>query len=332
MNNNPLSLFPTAYIFIMKVHCDVVKMTEDEVKPRKERDPIMMVCFVVFLLASVSAIGATVYNNYISADDTVAISGDSVTVNYIGTYYDFYQDTNFVVFDTNIWSVTNNDGVPKSNGFVAREESGHIPLSFTVGGSQVLKMFGDAVIGHKVGDKITVKIPAGEGYNSADTTTRVNAASSVTIPATEMMTLAQFQDVYGHALSGVEEIKSVYGWPAIATYNMSTTMVMISHLPVANQTYVMQDDDFGKVSVKVSAANSSSVIYTYEITDFTVVSQNGNDKEIQMILLNFGSEKRYITTVTDTNNDGVADFFVYKTDGERYNQDLYFQIEIVSIN
>ena len=306
-------------------------MTGDEVKVRKERDPIMMVCLVVFMLAAVSVTGAMVYDNYIKADDTMAVNGDSVTVNFVGSYYDFYQDGHYVVFDTNIWSVTNDNNVPKSNDFTAREESAHNPLKFTVGGGTVLQMFGDAVIGHKVGDKITVKIPAGQGYNTADTNTFVNASTPANIPATERMTLAQFESAYGFQLNGVKEITSVYGWPAMATFNNSDSTVMISHLPVVGQSYVMQDDDFGKVTVRVASVGGN-VTFSYEISNFTVVGQNGANKDIQMILLDLGTEKRYITSVVDSNNDGIADSFVYKTDGERYNQDLYFEIELLSIN
>jgi hypothetical protein len=66
------------------------------------------------------------------------------------------------------------------------------------------------------------------------------------------------------------------------------------------------------------------------ITGYTVVSTQGINKEIQMIKVDFGKDKFYITSVTDSGS-GSADTFTYKTVSERYNQDMYFEIEVVSI-
>ena len=307
-------------------------MADDDVKVRKERDPIMVVCFVVFLVASLSVIGASVYNNYIRADDTIAVNGDTVSVNYVGTYYDYFNDVNYVVFDTSNWSVTNNDNVPKSNDFVAKEKAQHSPLSFTVGGNQVLSMFGNSVIGHKVGDKIRVMIPAGDGYNSASTDKVVAASETKTVRSFERIPMSQFEHLYGYELRGNVEIeKSVYGWPASAAFNSLDNTVTINYHPVNGQTYVMVDNDFGKVSAAVTSIGVN-IEYRYVVTDFTVVGTEGANKSIQMIMVDLGATKFYISSVVDADNNGIADSFVTRTESERYNQDLYFEIEIVSIN
>jgi FKBP-type peptidyl-prolyl cis-trans isomerases 1 len=307
-------------------------MADDDVKVRKERDPIMVVCFVVFLVASLSVIGASVYNNYIRADDTIAVNGDTVSVNYVGTYYDYFKDVNYVVFDTSNWSVTNNDNVPKSNDFVAKEKDQHSPLSFTVGGNQVLSMFGNSVIGHKVGDKIRVMIPAGEGYNSASTDSIISASANKTVPVSERISMSQFEHLYGYELRGTAEIeKSVYGWPASAAFNSSDNTVTMNYLPVASKTYVAVDSDFGKVSLAVISVGAD-ITFRYVVTDYTVVGTEGTNKIIQMIMVDFGVNKFYISSVVDADNNGTADSFVTRTEAERYNQDLYFEIEIVSIN
>ncbi|MCL2295471.1 MAG: hypothetical protein FWC29_00100, partial [Methanomassiliicoccaceae archaeon] len=72
--------------------------------------------------------------------------------------------------------------------------------------------------------------------------------------------------------------------------------------------------------------------YTYVISDYKVVSAQGAEKKIQMIMMDFGIEKFYITSVVDADNNGIADTFSYKTVEERYNQDLYFEIKIISIS
>ena len=307
-------------------------MADDEIKVKKERDPIMAVSFVVFLLAVCAVSGASIYDNYLKADDTLAVNGSTVSVNYTGTYYDFYGSDNGVVFDTSIWSIANDNGVLKSNDFTLKSESSYVPLKFTVGGTTVIKAFGDAVIGHKVGEKIQVKIPVGEGYNAPYTSVTKSASAAVSIPASETMTSAQFEILYGHALKGYEEIeKSVYGWPASASYNTVGNTVTVAYHPAVGQTYTAVDNDFGKVSFRVASVGST-ISFTYLISDYTVVSQAGADKEIQMIMMDFGTEKFYITSVTDTNNDGIADTFTYKTVSERNNQILYFEIEIVEFN
>lgn len=308
-------------------------MAEDEVKMRKERDPILMVCFVVFLLASCAIIGSSVYNNYLKADDTMAVSGSSVTVNYTGSYYAYYGEEYYVVFDTSRWSVADNDDAPKSNDFELRDEKNYTELKFTVGGTDVLAGFGNAVIGHKVGDKIKVVVPSGEGYIAPATEQIVTASQVFTVSSTEKLTSAQFKELYGYDLRGYEVIeKSVYGWPATASYNNNDDTITMTYSPVANQTYEMVDSEYGKVSAKVSSVGNN-ISYTMVVSDYTVVSTDSEgNKEIQMIMVNLGTEKHYVKSVVDADNDGTPESFVWKTAGEKFNQDLYFEIEIISIN
>ena len=307
-------------------------MAEDEIKVKKDRDPILMVCFVVFLLTSCAIIGATVYNDLLKADNTMAVTGSSVEVNYTGTYYAYYEDDNYVVFDTSFWSIADNDDILKSNDFTARSQNSYSPLKFTVGGTDVLTGFGNAVIGHKVGDKVRVMIPAGEGYNAANTEERIASSHVFAIPSSENLTTAQFKEIYGYELKGYEEIEeSAYGWPASASYNSQNDTVTITYHPISGQNYTVVDNDFGKVVANVTSVGTQ-INYTLTVSDYVVVNTDGDNKEIQMIMLDFGTEKHYIKSVVDSNNDGNSDSFVWKTDGERYNQDLYFEIEIVSIN
>jgi hypothetical protein len=309
-------------------------MADDEIRMKKERDPIMTVCFVVFLLTVAAITSASVYNNYIKADNTVAMNGNTVEVNYTGTYYGFHGEDNAVVFDTSILSIANDDEFVKSNGFTKRNESDYKVLSFTVGGTSVLAGFGNSVIGHKVGDKIQVKLPAGEGYNAPDTEKTVKATDVTIISSTEILTAAQFKSIYGYDLKGHAEMeKCVYGWPASASFNSANNTITMTYRPVAGGDYTVtdkEDNGFGTVKLHVTGAGSS-ISYTYIVSDYKVVSEKGKTKEIQMILLDLGTSKVYIKSVESGNDDGPAEYFTYKTVTERYNQDLYFEIEIVSI-
>jgi hypothetical protein len=306
-------------------------MAGDEVKVKKDRDPIFTVCLVVFIIAVAAVAGSSLYSNYIEKDNTLAASGNTVEVDYTGTYYSYFGEPHAVVFDTSCWSVADGDSV-KSNDFTGKDEASYAPLSFKVGGTDVLAGFGNAVIGHKVGDKIRVLIPAGEGYNSADTAKTVLSTDVSTVKAVQTMSSAQFEAFYGYKLLGVEpNLTSPYGWPAHANYNTVNDTVTIYNKPVAGQSYDAVDDDFGTVSVTVVSVGSDSVSYKMSVTKYVEVGSSGSGKSIQMIKVDLGYGTFYITSVVDGNGDGTAESFTYKAVEERYNQDLYFEIEIVLI-
>ena len=134
-------------------------MTGEE-KVKKNRDPIFTVCLVIFLLAAVAVVGVYINDHYIEKDDTKVAYGDTVTVNYTGSYYAYVDDREHaMVFDTSYRSVADNDKIIKSNSFASSKFE---PLEFKVGGTTVLEAFGLSAVGHQVGDKYTVMIPADE--------------------------------------------------------------------------------------------------------------------------------------------------------------------------
>lgn len=69
-------------------------------------DPIIKVSFVVFMLACVIVLGSTVYDKTL-ADHTSAAAeyGDKVIVDYVGSYYVYYEEDGAVIFDTTLKSV-----------------------------------------------------------------------------------------------------------------------------------------------------------------------------------------------------------------------------------
>ena len=301
-------------------------MTGDE---RKKRDPIFTVCFVVFILAAVSVVGVYIDEHYLTEDTTKAAYGDKVTVNYTGTFYAYYGEENAVVFDTSYRSIGENDAIIKSNSF---NKSSYSTLSFTVGGTDVLTGFGNAVVGHKVGDKIQVTVengyPAGSEFYTEST-------SGLTIPRVQEMTVDQFESIYDYDLSdGMTYLEStVYGWPA--TVVSADNKVYITNMPEENQTYTYtpngavsdgeeEDEEaghsFGTTSFKVTDIGNE-IVFDISFSGTTSVGDNG---AIQMIELEFGTETWYVTNV----NGGE---FTYKTCSETSNATLYFEIEIVSI-
>jgi hypothetical protein len=307
-------------------------MTGKEEKVKKDRDPIMKVCFVVFILAVCAVIGAGIFDNYLAKDDSVVNNGDTVTVNYVGTFYNLYGGENAVVFDTTYSSIGNDSSIEKSNDY---SRTSYSTLELTIGGDDVLTAFQNALVGHKVGDTVTVVIVVGDGYVAPDTTGTVDCSNSITVARSETMTVSQFESIYddldGTAINA--SFTSVYGWEANSTYNQSTGMVTVYYSPVAGESYDNYDGEYGKVTLNVSSTSDSSITFTYEVTDYVKVGTDSEGNiEIQMIKVNFGTTYFYITSVTDADSEGVADTFDYKTVGEKYNEVLYFEITIVSID
>lgn len=293
-------------------------MTGDE-KVKKSRDPIFTTCLVIFAIAVVAILGVFVNDHYIQTDDTEVAYGDKVVVNYTGSFYGYVGDENAVVFDTSYSSIGNDDKIIKSNSFT---KTSYNTFTITVGNNGALKGFEESVIGHKVGDKVKVMIPAGEGYLGPDSVTVQNNSGSVPVTMTMPQTAfkALYKDVTLVAGSGVM-FETVYGWDATAT--LAGTEVIITNMPEAGQTYDYignEDSDFGNVKFQVRSIGTS-VEFTYVFEDTHSVGANG---EIQMIELDFGTETWYVTNVDNGS-------FTYKT-SENANIDMYFEITIVSIN
>ncbi len=132
----------------------------------KKADPIALTCFIVILLASVVVIGSYINSEYIDVSNGgSAASGSTVEVEYVGSYLGFY-DEGGVIFDTNIEGVQNNEAMVFSGAYTTKESFDY--LSFTIGGGQVLKAFGDACTGYSAGDIVRVSIPASDITDSSD--------------------------------------------------------------------------------------------------------------------------------------------------------------------
>lgn len=105
----------------------------------------MLVLGIVVIFAVLGVIYVVVGSSSIP----VVAAGDTVKVNYVGTF------TNGTIFDSS---------------------AGRQPLEFTVGSGQVIKGFDQAVVGMKVNQEKTVTIPANEAYGP------VNQALIIKVP------------------------------------------------------------------------------------------------------------------------------------------------------
>ena len=111
---------------------------------KREHEPITLVCLVVFMLASVIVIGTWVSDQITGESSETVQYGDSVTVEYTGSLYGFYDqgtDTMVpVIFDTNVKSVGTNSNYV----FTSTFSSTYSTTTLTLGDGKFLAAFEDA--------------------------------------------------------------------------------------------------------------------------------------------------------------------------------------------
>lgn len=298
-------------------------MTGEGNKRKKDRDPIFSACFVVFIVACVGVLGTYVDEHYLDSDDTVAAYGDTVEVNYTGSYYAYYDQDGAVIFDTSLSSVDGNDDYVKANEY-SSGSSGSIDV--TIGDGDYLIMFENCLVGHRAGDEIRIEIPLGDGY-VAPAGSEYESSTRLSVPLEQTMTKAQFDDLYDIDLEGgvSQTITSAYGWPATAYYDVTSNTVTITNMATVGQSYEYvgnEDSSFGQISFSVDSVDSDgNLVVDLVITDYVEV-----DGGIQMVSMNVDGTQVYITDY-----DADAGTYTYKTCGENYNIVLYFVIEIVSV-
>lgn len=291
-------------------------MAGDE-NERKSRDPIFTTCLVIFVVAAIAITAVYVNDNFIQKDDRVATVGDTVNVNYTGSYFAYIGEDGAVVFDTSYENVAKDDNYVKANEFT--KKSSYSTFEVTIGSDKALSMFEDAIVGLKVGDKVKVMIPADKAYVGGgwEMTSNLDVGS---VPVSQTMTVSEFKSLYSlepKAGSFVNFI-TVYGWAATATLDSNRNLVVINNMPEVKQyTYTNPDKD----------ADAPSVTTTFTVTsiaDGVIKYTFGFSGEMnEFVKLDFGSTSIYVTEFNDST-------FTYKNADERVNEDLYFEIELVS--
>lgn len=283
-----------------------------------------MVCLGIFLIAAVIAVGAYINNEFVATGDEKASTGDKVSVNYTGTYYDEYGNEKAVVFDTSWSSVASDDDIAKSNDFT--KKSSYSPLSFTIGNKTMLEEFENSVVGHKVGDVYDIVIDAAHGYVGTITEDKLQTTGNK-MNTYELMSIDSFKTAYSDVTlkdNAVVEFETKFKWTGYAMLTDNGKNVYITYLPEAGESYQVYESGSTKVTYKVTSVDDYTITYDIDIQQPVFVSEDG---DIQMIKLDLGDDTIYITNIS-------GDDITYKagTNAERVNQTLYFHIEVVSIN
>ena len=120
-----------------------------------------------------------------TVENRVVKAGATIQVDYIGKL------ENGTVFDTSREDVAKQAGIYVSGRTYA-------PLPFVVGSGQMIKGFDNGVIGMKVGEEKTIKIPPEEAYGEYDKS-KVQAVPIKDLNLTEVPKVGQvFGDEYGN--------------------------------------------------------------------------------------------------------------------------------------
>jgi FKBP-type peptidyl-prolyl cis-trans isomerase 2 len=284
-----------------------------EQKTKREIEPIMAISAVIFLLAAVAVIGVFVNDNYISGSDKATVEpGSTVTVDYTGSLYAYYDEEGALIFDTNVKSHSEN--YPIKGDFSKTTFSAY---TVTPGSGGALSMFENALIGHKVGDTVKVTIPSESGYASKSTT----RAEQFTVAAVQYMSQDMFTDLYDLTVESgtIVEFTTIYGWEATAVYSDDRNAVSITNRPVSGETYELASNelnDYGTAKLNVTAVGENIVC--------DIVIEGIDGQPYKMVWVDLGSEKFYVQS-----DDGSV--FTITTDPSA-GETLYFVIKIKSIS
>ncbi|MCL2786872.1 MAG: FKBP-type peptidyl-prolyl cis-trans isomerase [Methanomassiliicoccaceae archaeon] len=294
-------------------------MTEDaDVPNRKKRDPILMIGTIVLTLAFVVVISGYAYAQFVSDDGGQAKYGDRVKVDYVGSYYDWYDGEGAVVFDTSLWSVANDDDIAKSYEFTKREERQYVPFNVTIGSAGALKDFENAIIGLSPGDTARIEIPNAYGVLDPSNIKKWDR-SGMELDKVQKMLLDEFRLTFGLGTvypGKYTELQHPYGWTCTATVG-SDGFAYVEHHVASGKTYPVGDGD-ARMTVAVSDGSVSSK-FAMEFDFKEEFDGNGNLKLIQFM---FEGSKYYVI-------DADVDFFYTKNLAEREGITLFFVITFV---
>ncbi len=307
---------------------------------KREREPITLVCFIVFLIACAGILSAYAYNELVDNSKAV-VYGETVEIDYTGSLYGYYDAATDsmlpIIFDTTLKSVGDNSNNLFAPGF---SKTSYSTTSITLGQGKFLKAFENAIIGHKVGDTIKVKINAADAYPAANTNqyrekiTELEADNGFTVSLDEYKTL--FDKTEAPA-KGISQLEDKNGLPAKVNYDGS--ILTVCYEVEKDKEYTIVDNSVGKVIMTPTEVTDSKITYKLSIenqknvmiddkTPSKVSAQSGESiQEIEMISYNLFNNSYNIIGF-----DGTS--VIYNTasssDVAIHNMDLFFVIKIVS--
>ena len=243
------------------------KVVKEKPKVKRSIDPIIAVCAAVLLLSSVVIIAATIDDKFFSQGDTsAATTWDTVEVDYVGSFYGYY-DEGGMIFDTSIESIGKNADYLKSYGF---ERTSYSKMSFTIGQGKMLTAFENALLGMRPGETVRIAIPVGEGYGDGTSFNDTYTVTGLKIDRVLSMTKDECTAYIGSTPtgSGVLNAKTPFGWNAQATLDSESGTYVVIQNP-SEDTYKPKADtsDTPDVQYKVTDVSVTEITFDYEFSD-----------------------------------------------------------------
>jgi FKBP-type peptidyl-prolyl cis-trans isomerase len=323
---------------------DKVQQSREKAKKKKQNaffaylkraDPIALTCFVVILLASAVVIGSYIDTKYFdTSDGGAASSGSTVEVEYVGSYIGYY-DEGGVIFDTNIESVQNDSAMVFSGSYTTKDTFDY--LSFTIGGGQVLKAFGDACAGHSAGDIVRVSIPASDITDSSDirqsygkVDRKENVDPFVTIPMHGTMSL----DAYNR-LCKTSYTADTFPTPATASPIKDVGFIATYDGNMVNYSFVgVTASDAAELTVgtpiKISEVTGDNFKMTYSFTEGKNSVLRGiavDDHYLSVVFVEHLADAEKVSTYIDD----FSDLSESKGNPEPKGETMFFWIKIKSV-
>jgi FKBP-type peptidyl-prolyl cis-trans isomerase 2 len=278
---------------------------------------VLLIVLIAVLMVSASTVVIILYQGgqTVGSPSNVVTVGQTISVDYIGKL------TDGRVFDTSIYSVASNDAAyPKSLSFTMRSNTSYTPLSFKVGGGEMISGFDAAVVGMRVGETKTVTLTPDEAYGDMDESKLITFNLTQSAPLLRTFTAASFEAEYGEGPeAGLTVHDPVFGWAAtVLEYSVQADRVTVRNLPTVNAVYHIYGEDSTGWDVLVTNIDSNSDVITihHQLTDADSDMIKGMDN----------STVFFITMVDEAGGTAVRN---YNT--ELLGKSLVFTITVVKI-
>ncbi len=278
---------------------------------------VLLIVLIAVLMVSASTVVILLYQGGQSEESpsNMVEVGQTVSVDYIGKL------TDGRVFDTSIYSVAINDAAyPKSLSFTLRSNSSYSPLSFEVGGGQMISGFDEAVVGMRVGETKTVTLTPDQAYGYMDESELFSFSLTDAVPLLVNYTSDSFANTYGvSAESGLTVYDPIYGWAAtVFGYDEQADKVTVMNAPTVGEEYHIYGEGSVGWDVLVTNVDSNANLIT--------IHHQLVDEDSDMIEGTDGGETFFITMVDTLNGTAVRN---YNT--ELLGKTLVFTITVVSL-
>ena len=298
-------------------------MADETPVKQKSREPITTVFAVILLAACILAIGIFISDNVLGHNDEKIDNSCTVTVNYTGSLYGYY-DEGGMIFQTTVSSIDENTGYRHTSTYSFNNST----LSVDMSNPSTLKMFSDSLLGHKEGDTVRVAIPADQAYVKPETLA-THALTGMSVANNFYSSTSDFSAPYGWTYTATyDDVLGGY----IITYNMSASdekSVTVDGVTISTTNFAYTSDAMTydlSISGAAKAKNVDGQSYT--------INEGGVDyTAIETIELpTVGGETPKIIGAESIDDSGnLSGNILIKTTGLIDNMPLFFVIEIVTV-